>query len=286
MEHYFIVKINAEKQKERKEKIGSLYLHASHTFMQRNMQQGIIVAIGSIAAKQFPQARINDTLIMHHFVEGSERDGGNFILEENGENYYFVTACEYKGHRCEAYSIFRENKIIPHPDFIFIEEEQIEEGDVDLKELGEEIGIPVKEAMTTSSGGLLLFSHWEETRESKENKATVLLNEIKQGSKGRSISDSAKRGFDEKQNEAGRITASLNKPRYVPYRLLFFNPKLQKSFDNILESGNKIYCNNQAAQTVVEFNCKKYIVVNTKYIGCVSSSLHIQTPMSLYSIEH
>src|ERR1035437_8362497 len=95
MPNYFIVKIEIEKQKERKEKIGSLYIHASYTFMRRNMQQGEIVAIGSIVATQFPQAKVGDTLIFHHFVEGSESGGGNFIFEENGDNYYYVTAADY-----------------------------------------------------------------------------------------------------------------------------------------------------------------------------------------------
>ncbi|MEO7048935.1 MAG: hypothetical protein ABI091_26770 [Ferruginibacter sp.] len=245
---YFIVKVNKESQSNRREKIGSLYLHFKEVFMQRNMQHGEIVAIGSAAKQKIPQANVSDTLIFHHFVEGQENTQSNFLHSDETYNYYFVTAYEFNGHRNETYAIDNGKEIIPHPDFVFIEHEE------EIKEISADEFI---EKNTKQVGSLILFNNWEESREEKEEKAKRLMAEIKNQSKGKSMSDSTKRGLEEKQIESGKITASLNKKEYKPFKVFAFNPTLK-----IKET---IYSLSLSAQTEIDYNDKKYIVIQSKY---------------------
>lgn len=251
--HYFIVKINKEEQKKRKEKIGSLYVHASHTFMQRNMQCGEIVGIGSVAHKNFAEPEIGQTLIFHHFIEGENSKKSNFIYSDETYNYYNVTASQFNGHRCEAYGVWNGSEIIPHPDFVFIEPE------VKTKEISATEFI---EQNTTQVGSLILFTNWEESRESKEERAGRITTEIKEASKGKNLSDSTKMGLLEKQNEAEKITESLNKQQYSKYKVAYINPKYK--------SNGSVYALSVAAQTPIEFMNKEYLIVNYKY--CVATS--------------
>lgn len=259
--HYFIVKIEIEKQKNKREKIGSLYTHFAEVYMQRNMQYGEIVAIGSMAADIFPQAKVSNTLIFHHFVEGQNSEKSNFIHSDESFNYYYVTAKEYNGHRNECYAVFDGTKIIPHPEFVFIEHEE------KPKEVSADNFI---EQNTTKVGNLILFNNWEETREEREEKAQKLTTEIKNQSKGKSMTDSTKRALEEKQVEAGNITASLNKKEYKPKKIYAYNPLLQKSYVGNIASKENIYSLSIASETEIEFMDKKYFVIQTKYCAAIA----------------
>lgn len=262
MPPYFIVKIDKEKQKARKEKIGSIYVHTSHAFMQRNLQCGEIIAIGWLAHKNFPDAEIGNTLLFHHFVEGgSGSDKSNLIYEDKTHNYYNVTASQFNGSRNESYGIWNGSEIIPHPEFVFIEPE------IKSKEIAVDDFI---EQNTKKVGSLILFNDWEETREAKELKAATITEEIKSMSKGKHLSDSTKMGLQEKQLEAEKITASLNKQQYLPYKIAWINKKTIGFLQTDTGLKNKVFSLSVAAQTEMEFLGKVYLIVNSKY--CVALS--------------
>lgn len=246
--HFFIVKVNIEEQKNRKEKIGSLYLHFNEIQMQRNMQNGIVEAIGDIANKNFPEVEVGNILIFHHFVEVS-----NFITSDGTYNYYNVTACEWDGHRNESYAVFKEEKLIPHSDFVFIQ--------TDIKEefLSEDEFI---DKSTKKVGSLILFDNWEEKREDKEAKAHAITAQIKNASKGKLMSDDSKRAIEELQNEAAAITMSLNKKEYKPYKVYAANPSLNVKDD--------VYAMSIAASTTIEFMNVEYTVIPVKYIAATA----------------
>lgn len=253
--HYFIIKINIEAQRERKEKIGSgiLYAHVNEVFMQRNMQAGKVVAIGSIAAKQFKEVKVGDTLIVHHFVEG-DNSKSNFIYSDDEFNYYKVTASDYNGHRNETYAVYTNGEIIPHPDFVFIEKEP------EVKEISADEFI---EKNTTKVGSLILFNKWEEKREDLEAKAKQITSEIKNQSKGKTMKDDVKMGLEQKQKEAEKITNSLNKKEYKSYNVFAHNKKL--------EIKEKVFALNIASQTSIHFMDKEYIVIQSKYCAATGS---------------
>jgi len=252
--HYFIIKIDIQKQKERKEKIGKgiLFSHVNEVFMQRNMQCGEVVAIGKIAGEKFKEVKLGHILIIHHLAEGSDREKSNFIYSDEKFNYYNVTAGEFNGHRNETYGVFDGEKIIPHPDFIFIEKEEISQEVAPDKLI---------EQKTKKVGSLILFDNWTESREQKEAKAKQITEEIKNQSKGKSMRDDVKIALSEKQNEAGKITESLNKKEYLSNKIFASNPELKKE---------KVYSLNIASQLSVQFMDKEYIIVDRKF--CVATA--------------
>lgn len=255
--HYFIVKINKDTQSQRREKVGSLYLHFQEVFMQRNMQCGEIVAIGSEAKKIFPTAVAGDVVIFHHFVEGDSKKS-NLLYSDNEYNYYFVTISDYNGHRNETYGVFKDNKVIPHPDFIFIKSEVKEVKSYENQD-------EYIEQNTEKVGSLILFSNWSETREDKEAKASQLMIEIKNQTKSKNLTDSTKRALEIKQKEAEDITANLNRKEYKPYTLQYAHPS-----SNITEDKKMVYALSLAAQTELEFGELKYNIINTRY--CAASA--------------
>lgn len=257
--NYIIVKINKEDQSKRKDKIGSLYLHFQEVYMQRNMQNGEIVAIGEESKNIFPKAKEGDTVLFHHFVEG-DADKSNLLFSDDTFNYYFVTTSDINGHRNETYGIFDGNNIIPHPDFVFIKKE--EKKDVESEE-------DYVEQNTTQVGSLILFTNWTESREDKEAKASQLMTEIKNQSKGKNMSDSTKRALNIKQAEAEQITANLNHKEYKPFEVEYYNESIKKSVTT-LEDKKFVYALSIAAQTELFFNDKNYYIISTKFCAAMA----------------
>lgn len=260
--NYFIIRIDIKKQRERRDKIGILYTHFNQVHMTRNMQSGEIVAIGDKAHTQFPQAKIGDTLLVHHFVEGSGNDSKAWIFSDELYNYYNVTASNFNGRRNESYGVWNGKELIPHPSFIFVEP-PIKEEQISLDEFVEK--------KTHKSGSLYLFNKWEETREQQEAKANKIMNEIKNQSVGKNMRDDVRRALEDKQHDAEKITANINKRRCKePFKIAYVNPLFQKSYKGYIDNDNLVYALNQASETELEFNGKIYIVIETKY--CVATA--------------
>ncbi len=257
MPQYFIVKVDKSKQIERKEKVGRFYTHFNEVQMQRNMQNGEIVSIGEEAANQLKEAEIGDVLIFHHFVEGDGNDSQSLIYSDEEFNYYNVTAMAFNGHRNETYAVVRDGKIIPHPDFIFIEPEKAKE-DLEDKDY--------IEANTKKEGCLFVFTNWTESRESKEEKSKMLMTEIKNMSNTKR--DDVRRALEEKQSEAEKITASLSKKQYLPYKVHAYNPAMNGMSNHT--HTNQVYALNIASDLKVEYEGVEYTVINAKY--CVATS--------------
>lgn len=251
MPHYFIVRIDKIKQQERKEKIGMFYTHFNEVQMQRNMQNGEIVAIGEIAGSKLKEAKVGDILIFHHFVEGSDRGNSSLIFSDEKFNYYNVTASEYNGRRNETYGVFSEGKIIPHPDFIFIVPES-KEIEIENKDYIEK--------HTKIEGSLIVFKDWKESRERKEERAQTLMSEVK--NMGKTKRDDVRRALEDKQREAENITASLSKREYIPYKVHSHNPSMTVN--------ENVYALNIASDLKLEFDGIEYTVINAKY--CVATS--------------
>lgn len=78
--HYILVRIDKNAQRERREKLESgIYLSALYIFMQRNLQYGEVLQIGSVAAKNFPEAQVGDIALFHHMVEDEDADGERLV---------------------------------------------------------------------------------------------------------------------------------------------------------------------------------------------------------------
>src|ERR1700749_1621609 len=88
---YFLVKINKQEQKDRVEKTDSgIYLAPNYVWLTRCMQNAEIVAIGDFAHKSFPEARVGDTLIIHHFIEGDDETPTEYLVDSDETYNYYV----------------------------------------------------------------------------------------------------------------------------------------------------------------------------------------------------
>ena len=287
MPPFLFIRINKQQQKQRKEKIGSIYFHPNEVFMTRNMQVGEIVDIGKAAHQYFPEAKIGDTAIVHHFIENKEI--GFFIDEDDTYNYYVTTVFDYmelnpkqaekekqigalpfyagKGNLCYGI-IKKDGTIIPNKDYIFLEVEKPVETDLPDLELISPLPNEGKVfnhiPLTTHSSGLIVPKQWKETRTDSENKMATIRHEIDELSKTK-MSPDVKEGIEKKEAELNKLSGKINSKRYETYKIEFINPETKNKFH--ADSGDFLFCLNIACRTKVEINNKEYIVAQTKYIG-------------------
>lgn len=258
--NFFIVSINKKSQIEKKEKEGSLYVVIDSKNEGRNMQAGRIEAIGTNAADIFPQAKIGHTLILHWMVESKQKDNKFYEDEEN--NYYHVTATECNGRPNEAYAVWDGKKIIPNPEYIFLETTNKPNQGLTPDEY-------IDAATKKSKGGIFLFDQWEETRADKEQKMAKLNKELESLLKTK-MSNELKVGIQEKEAELAKISNDINK-QYVEFYTVaavnpFFNEEIEYSFGHSLNKGDRIGLLNIAAQTTVTFMGTEYIAALSKHV--------------------
>lgn len=246
-----VVSINKVKQKEKKEKIGSLYVVTNEKDESRNMQQGEVVGFGSNLNHLFPQAKIGHTAILHWLVESRQRSYK--IFEDENNNYYQVTACEFNGRANELYGVWDGEKIIPNPEYIFLEKEK------DTRELKE------------SESGILLYENWTETRKDKEDKMATINAEIQSLTKTK-MSNQLAGGIREKEAELAKISNDINKQRIQFYKVAAINPDVAEEIENCFghefKIGDKVGFLNLATQTTVEFMGTEYIVALCNHLKC------------------
>lgn len=262
MPSYFIIRISREKEIQQKQRIGSIIIPDTQVFMMYNVQAGEIVGIGKKAADYFPEAKVGDTLLCHHFVQGlNERDAreDHLIHQDETYNYYVVTCFDFHSKSNETYGIWDGEKIIPNKDYIFLE--------VPTKDDPKSPDEYINSAIRQTSGGILTFANWTESRETKAEKMQRLKSEIQELSKSGAQKPHIAQGIKVKEMELERLSLDLNNKSYQQYTVAAFNPDLTNSFPK-LEVGGSIYALNIAAQTEIDFMNKKYIVTKINYIGC------------------
>lgn len=263
--YYFLIRIRREEESQRKEKIGNIILAPSQVFMTRNTQCGEIVAIGELAQKHFPEARIGHTLLVHHFVQGqNETDAReDHLVDQDGEyNYYVVSAYSFHRKNNETYAVWDGEKIIPNKDYIFLEPEMV----VDPKSPDEYI----EAALKKTDSGLLVFENWKDSRETQTEKIKSLKTEIDALCKSGTHKPHVQKAIEQKEAEIKTLSANLNKRCYEPYTIAAFNPSLREDFKMEICKGDEIWMSNISTQTEIEFNGSRYRVAKIDYIGCIN----------------
>ncbi len=276
--NFFIVKISKAAQKERKGRQGSLFIVTGDKDEKRNLQCGEIFGIGSAAAELFPDAKVGQTLILHWLVESKEKD--NKFWEDEEFNYYHVTAVECNGRPNEAYGVWDGEKIIPNPEYLFLEITQTE-SDIDLNKLTKETGIGVCRPMAETESGFLVFKEWKETRVEKEERMAKINNEIASLTKTK-MSPGVAVGVARKEEELAIISNEINSKKIEFYVLAAISPllndEIEVSMGKRVEVGERVGCLNMATQTTIEFMGKEYIVCLSKHFYgteyWIKSSIH------------
>lgn len=268
MPPYFLIRIPKKEQTAKRDKIGSIFVPPTHVFMTRECQAGQIVAIGEDAAKEFPEAKIGNILLHHHFVSGKQHEGtdeGRYLIDQDEMfNYYTVTAKSYFGRQNETYGIFNGGEMIPHKEFVFLEPEPEERNDQNPDEF-------ISEATHITENGLIVFKEWKESRKSMKERMSKLKAQVHELSKttelwNSNLREDAARGIRILEEEMNTISKQLNKKEYEPH-VVFSAPK------NVpVVSGDIVYTLNMASRTEMEYLSKKFIVMKSKYISLVSKA--------------
>lgn len=260
--NFFLVKCPISEEKERKDKIGSLYLNHRQIFMTRNLQYGEIVAIGSKAAEYFPEAQIGFTLLFHHYVQGKdihESKENHLVDQDAAYNYYVVAAFPHNGKGYETYGVWTGTEFIPIKDFIFLEVEPPITNELSPDDY-------INQAIEQSDSGLFVFKEWKESREESTAKMRTIKQEVHNISKGKK-SHTVRHEIMRKEEEMAAMSAKINTDTYDPYTIVAINPETNEWFDRLATPGSTIYTLNKASQTTVEFKGKEYRMVPVKYIG-------------------
>ena len=253
---YFLVKVNQQDQKDRREKTGDFYNHPDHTFMQNEQQWGEIVDIGEVAHKEFPEARIGDILLFHHFVTGKgemEDEGDNvfYLKDEDGYRYYVVPATYIfaTGDKNLVYGVWNGTDIIPHKDFIFLEPE-----------------VEISKSASVSENGLLEIKDWSEDRSEAGERMKYMKRQVAELTKTSTISRDLTEGIEKKEAEMNAISKRLNQKEYCTFYISHINPSLKNKFDREFTQAGVL---NMSAHTRISFKEREYIVAQSSYLAFV-----------------
>ena len=242
-------------------------LHPNFVYMTRGMQCGQVVAIGRIAGETFPQVRIGDTLLVHHFVESSEKT--NCIAQDEYFNYYIVTCISHNGQNNQTYAVFDGSKIIPHPDYLFLETLQPRTSSQTPEEY-------LDAQLTMNDSGLLTFKQWTVDREGIVKQIQDIKRYIEELTKpGMQMTSQVAKVVEEKEAEMNHLSSLLNKKRFELYTIAAINPDfaadVHAQFLLPVKKGDDIYMLNIACDTKMEFQQKEYIVAKAIHFGAPRS---------------
>lgn len=245
MPDFVLIKISKQEQKDRKFKIGSLYIPEQLIYMTRNCQAGEIVEIGGAAQELFPDAKIGDALIVHHFLESESKP--YFIDSDNIYNYYTCPCMQTNMNL--AYGYYNGETIIPHPDYVFLKVE---------KEDNQEMEI--------TKGGILTFKNWETTREENEMKLSRLKAEAQELAKTDPNRPDVKVAIEGREAEMNKISKTINTKKLLPFKIEYAHPSLSENFGKQLQKDDVLYCANFACQTKMEFQQVEYIICKVEHV--------------------
>lgn len=134
-----LVRINKQLQTEKREKIGNFFIPSHLMDFTNNLQFGEIVALGTLASKQFPMAKIGDIAIFDHVVEFKVEGDTSLIekemlntdehlvdIEPNGDEIRLVKVSNDLG--TQLFGIYKDNEFIPAPNMVLCYKEFSQSG--------------------------------------------------------------------------------------------------------------------------------------------------------------
>lgn len=237
--HHFLVKINKEKQRKKREQLAdgsSLVAHTTHVFLSRNQQCGEIVRIGNSpypapyvthitnpdgnrvriadpyfdysAAEYLPEAWLGDTLIFHHSIEGSmdDRGGGDKVQDYHNTKHLLFEDEEnryYLVHKEQVYAVDKldGSGIYMAPNWLFCDK-YVPEAEVEVETINDN-----GRELVETGGGLLLFNNYKPTVAEQRQKLATLENDIKHLS--RSGVDVKDTNTEAQNKRAAEVRASI-----------------------------------------------------------------------------
>lgn len=224
--NFVLIRIDREKQKAKREKIGSIYIPPALIHMQYNQQIGEVVLVGDNIRTMMPHMEAGDRLFFHHAVEGNVP---NEFDKESGKKQFVpvISYCVYDNHYEDpfVYYVVRDTfiyghikstgEVYMHPDII--------------------LGIPAKEEEDNRNvekkGGLFLFVNYKEERADIEKRIAALKQEAETHPKRAA----------ELMMEMEKLTRSLNKKRSGKFLPLFVAESLEKEAGTSITANDVMY---------------------------------------------
>jgi co-chaperonin GroES (HSP10) len=250
---YFLVRSSKQQEQEKRTKMGFLSIPQSHVYMDRNTQYAEVIAISEVAHECFKEVETGDILLLHHFCQSDGKDSNeeHLVAADENYNYYVVSPKDHNGKRNEVYGVYKNGEIITHPDFLLLEIDQPEAAPLEFEKVG----------------NLEVVKEWHESREEKSAKMQSLQKQIQHIAGKTDLSDSLKRGIEDKEADLAKISKQLNKMEYLPFQIASFHPSLNEKIKSPVSIGDTLYCLNIAVNTLIEFMGKTYRTVALNYVA-------------------
>lgn len=209
---FVLVRINRQKQREKRQKVGSILLPPGQVHQNYNQQQGEILMIGKEAQKLIAEMQPGDTLLFHHSIEGQA-----YLEEQNPHvkliNTWDIYNNEYVDPEWIYYMVRtdfiygvkkQDGSIFVHPDLILAIAAPDEENNRNLKRVGT----------------LYLFENFKEERKDIEDRLMKMKYEA----------ETHKERAGQIMEEMERITKSLNKKRAGAFMPVFIGKRIKRAF--------------------------------------------------------
>lgn len=263
MPRYFLVRIDKKKQEYLKTHVSQnslIYVPLGSVHQSRNMEHGILCQIGDKMKDiyGFENLRVGHILLFHWQIErvsGKPQDKQYFVYEDETYSYYVVDEDNVRGY-------FDGEKIVPHPNFVFLKNIPAFESE---GEYDENLNAYLKD----TGNGLVVFSDWNKSPQRYSERVTNIKNQIAGLIKSTRTPEIQSK-LEELEKEKQQINKELQKNKYLPYKLAYCNKKMDTDCGIKLKEDDIIYAFNKAALYITNFQNKEYsyIIVNTEQIGC------------------
>lgn len=217
---YILVRIDKAAQRQKREKVGDIYIAPNFAYMSHNLQYGEIMQIGEKAQKNYPDAKVGDIALFHHHIEGSYDDHApEYILDTlpNGDELRLID-CTNTDKAYRIFGFIKSTGLVAAPEHVFINH----------------MVTPVKKKYVSS---ILFNTGYEPTDDELRQKLDDLLghqrvlDESLQSERDPDKSLQIVRGIEDIGRERERITQFLNADRFVTSKIVHINPRTASEHD-------------------------------------------------------
>jgi chaperonin GroES len=234
-EHYILVQIHKQLQKEKREMLTEkLFAAPQFIYMTRNLQVGPALQIGKEAAANFPEMKQGDLIVFHHTIE---EDSWRLLRKDPDGNELRLVDNAKENMNLEVFGIINDDgTVLPDEDWIFLFTNlerfnpptstlEIFENtdDESLRAKLDELEMELKKIKANLDNKELKFKKGEDPTRQQQQKAEDIHKYME---------DLQQQKFD--------ITKHLNSKKLMIASIAFINPRTINSLDNAINSNSSL----------------------------------------------
>lgn len=259
-----LVRVNRQKQKEKRERKGLIIVDPKNAFFRHNQQHGEIIMIGKKMQEYQPELQPGDTLLFSHFIEGSVE------TKQTGEQKDINN--EYMIHQDEEWRYYLVGKDMYFAVVKDTGEILVNENIIFARPASQELD----NRNVVKKGKIFTFANYVETRQSIEERIEELKNQSMRHSRT-AFGQQAKRLA---MMEMEKLTRELNKKRFAAFHPTHThrNFSIDCGF-NVNESDTLLYMllGNQGIElqvSTIDWLGKEYSILRTPFVYGVIKGHH------------